>query len=80
MNKALGAKVGQDNNVSPQTYQYYKNQWLNAGYTSYSFDKNFGHYVNETYAFRDANTYNLDATYLKEIGRTGSSTTSTNPF
>ena len=80
MNKALGAKVGQDGNVSPQTYQYYKNQWMNAGYTSYSFDKTFGHYVNENYAYRQENTYNLDATYLKEVGRVGTGSTSTNPF
>lgn len=80
MNKALGAKVGKDGNVSPQSYQYYKNQWMNAGYTSYSFDKTFGHYVNENYAYRQENTYNLDATYLKEVGRVGTGSTSTNPF
>jgi hypothetical protein len=79
MNSALWAKKGSDNNVSPNTYVNYKKQWMDAGYSSYSFDKTFGHYINETYAYENRNEYQLDATYLKEVGKSGTST-STNPF
>ncbi len=80
MEALLWKKTGSDKNVSPDTYNQYKTQWVRNGGTSYGFDANFGRFINENYAFRDANVYNLDPLYLQKLGKTGSSSTSTNPF
>lgn len=80
MEALLWKKTGSDKNVSPDTYNQYKTQWIRNGGTSYGFDANFGRFINENYAFRDANVYNLDPLYLQKLGKTGSSSTSTNPF
>lgn len=80
MEALLWKKTGTDKNVSPDTYNQYKTQWVRNGGTSYGFDANFGRFINENYAFRDANVYNLDPLYLQKLGKTGSSSTSTNPF
>jgi hypothetical protein len=80
MEALLWKKTGTDKNVSPDTYNQYKTQWVRSGGTSYGFDANFGRFINENYAFRDANVYNLDPLYLQKLGKTGSSSTSTNPF
>lgn len=45
-NGYLSGKVGGDGYVSPQTYQAAKKSWLAAGYSTASFDSNFGAYKN----------------------------------
>ena len=80
MNSWLWSKRGSDDNVSPSTYNQYKNQWIDRGGTSYGFDANFGKFVNDDYAYRGENVYNLDPLYLQKLGKTGSSSTSANPF
>lgn len=80
MEALLWKKTGTDKNVSPDTYNQYKTQWVRNGGTSYGFDANFGRFVNEDYAYGGTNVYNLDPLYLQKLGKTGSSSTSTNPF
>ena len=80
MNSWLWGKRGSDDNVSPSTYSQYKNQWIDKGGTSYGFDVNFGKYVNEGYAYRPENIYNLDPLYIQKLGKSGTSSTSENPF
>lgn len=49
-NNYLLSKVGGDQKVSPNVYRAAKQQWVNAGYSSASFDSNFGNYINTTHA------------------------------
>lgn len=67
MDNLLYDNMGSDKNVSPATYIELKQQWIGKGYSAYSFDKNFGRYVDDNYAYREENVYQLDATYLKDI-------------
>ena len=65
MNTLLGKKTGSDGKVAPDTYKYYKSQWMSAGLSSEDFDQQFGNYVNTTYAFRSENVYGLSTKYWK---------------
>jgi len=64
-NKALASKVGSDGKVSPSTYRSVKSSFISSGGSSEEFDKNFGQYVNTTYAFEKSNQYGLSPTYWK---------------
>jgi len=71
MDSLLWSKRGSDDNVSPATYSALKQQWISQGGSSYGFDKEFSRYINENYAYRNANVYQLDPLFLKEAGRGG---------
>lgn len=61
----LASKTGSDGKVSPQTYRDAKAGWITDGGTSEDFDKNFGQYVNTTYAYNNDNAYGLSQSVWK---------------